>query len=212
MNWLDLLIAVIVGVGLIKGLFDGLIKQVVSVVSFILAIFFAGKTAKPLCDFLVSFEPVTNIVSPQVITVICYILAFVLIIVIFRWLGRLLDKAIESPVSCLNHALGGILGAFLSLLLSSLVLNVLTIVDSDSKVIKEHTKNESALFYKVEGIVTFISPFIKEAHKIKKDSRPTSRIPDKTAEKHIAKFLQSGLINHFTHDKYKKKEPIIYKI
>lgn len=28
-------------------------------------------------------------------------------------------------------------------------------------------------------------------------------IPDKTAEKHIAKFAQSGLINHFAHDKYK---------
>ncbi|MDR1181809.1 MAG: DUF3987 domain-containing protein, partial [Bacteroidales bacterium] len=29
-------------------------------------------------------------------------------------------------------------------------------------------------------------------------------IPPKTAEKHIAKFVQSGLINHFAHDKYKK--------
>jgi hypothetical protein len=32
----------------------------------------------------------------------------------------------------------------------------------------------------------------------------TLNIPDKTAEKHIAKFVQSGLINHFAHDKYKK--------
>jgi hypothetical protein len=29
-------------------------------------------------------------------------------------------------------------------------------------------------------------------------------IPPKTAEKHIAKFVQSGLLNHFAHDKYKK--------
>jgi hypothetical protein len=29
-------------------------------------------------------------------------------------------------------------------------------------------------------------------------------IPDKTAEKHIAKFVQSGLINHFSYAKYKK--------
>ncbi|HOG19604.1 MAG TPA: DUF3987 domain-containing protein, partial [Salinivirgaceae bacterium] len=32
----------------------------------------------------------------------------------------------------------------------------------------------------------------------------TLNIPDKTAEKYIAKFIQSGLINHFAHDKYKK--------
>jgi hypothetical protein len=30
-------------------------------------------------------------------------------------------------------------------------------------------------------------------------------IPDKTAEKHIAKFVQNGLINHFSHGKYKKQ-------
>jgi hypothetical protein len=29
-------------------------------------------------------------------------------------------------------------------------------------------------------------------------------IPPKTAEKHVAKFAQSGLLNHFAHDKYKK--------
>lgn len=33
----------------------------------------------------------------------------------------------------------------------------------------------------------------------------TLNIPDKTAEKHIAKFVQSGLINHFAHDKYFKQ-------
>ena len=31
-------------------------------------------------------------------------------------------------------------------------------------------------------------------------------IPDKTAEKHIAKFVQSGLINHFARDKYQKNK------
>jgi len=29
-------------------------------------------------------------------------------------------------------------------------------------------------------------------------------IPDKTAEKHITKFVQNGLINHFAHGKYRK--------
>ncbi len=30
------------------------------------------------------------------------------------------------------------------------------------------------------------------------------KIPDKTAEKHIARFVQNGLVNHFSHDKYYK--------
>ncbi|MDR1173092.1 MAG: hypothetical protein LBL24_11625 [Bacteroidales bacterium] len=30
------------------------------------------------------------------------------------------------------------------------------------------------------------------------------QIPDKTAEKNMAKFVRSGLINHFTYDKHRK--------
>jgi hypothetical protein len=33
----------------------------------------------------------------------------------------------------------------------------------------------------------------------------TSFIPDKTAEKQMAKFVQSGLLNHFVHDKHRKQ-------
>ncbi|GHV61945.1 hypothetical protein FACS1894195_3250 [Bacteroidia bacterium] len=31
-------------------------------------------------------------------------------------------------------------------------------------------------------------------------------IPDRTVERHIAKFVQNNLITHFSHDKYKKVE------
>ena len=169
-NWLDLLIVGIVSIGLIKGLFDGLIKQVVSLVSLILAVFFAGRTAKPLCDYLVNQEFLTNIISTQIIAAICYILAFTLIILVFGFLGKILNKTIKvTPVSCLNYMLGGLLGAFTLLLLLSLIFNVLTAIDSDSKIIKEQTKKESVLFDKVEKIVPFISPFIKDAHKIKEN-------------------------------------------
>jgi len=186
MNWLDLVIVVVVAIGLIKGLFDGFIKQVISLVSFVLAIFFAGKTARPLRDFLTSHDSITHVLSPPVISVICYILAFILIIVVFRWLGNLLNKVMMSAISLINSVLGGILGCFLSLLILSLFFNVLAIFDSDSKILKNQTKKESVLFHKVEAIVPLISPFIKEAVKIKenlpapvKDNPQENKEPDK---------------------------------
>ena len=186
MNWLDLAIVVVAAIGLIKGLFDGLIKQIISLVSFILAIFFAGKTARPLRDFLISRDSITHFISLQVISVICYILAFILIIIIFGWIGKLLNKAIASPMSCINYILGGLLGCSLSLLALSLLFNVLIVFDSNSKILKEQTKNESIFFYKVGKIVPLISPFIKEAIKIQenlplpvKDNPQENKEPDK---------------------------------
>ena len=182
MNWLDLLIIIILAIGLIKGLFDGFIKQVVSLISLILAVFFAGRTAKPLYDLLVDLKSLTNIVSPQIIAAICYILAFTLIVLVFRWLGNILNKTIKvTPISCLNYMLGGFLGAFTLLLLLSLIFNILTAIDSDSRIIKIQTKKESVLFDKVEKIVPFISPFIKDAHKMK-DNLP---IPTQEKESKI---------------------------
>jgi len=165
MNWLDLAIVIVLAVGLIKGLFDGLVKQVVSLASFILAIFLGGKTAQPLRDFLIKYDSITQVVSPQIITAVCYILAFIVIIFIFNKLAKLLKSVMASSVSCLNHIAGGFLGCLVSLLLLSLLFNVLTVFDPESKTLKLQTKQESAFFYKVEAIIPLISPYIKDVKK-----------------------------------------------
>ena len=169
MNWLDLTIVIVVAIGLIKGMIDGLVKQVISLVSFIFAIFFAGQASKPLREFLLNQDSITHAISPQIITVICYILTFILIIFVFNYLAKLLKKILTSPVSCLNYFLGGLSGSLLALLILSLLINVLTLIDWNSKIIKEQTKKESALFYKVEAIVPLISPVLKKTAKNKEN-------------------------------------------
>ena len=170
MNWLDLLIIIALGIGLIKGLFDGFINQVISLISLILAIIFAGKIARPFRDMLISHESVSGFVSPHIVTVICYILVFAVILLAFRWLGALLNKIVKvTPISCLNFMLGGLLGAFFALFFLSLTFNIITSFDSDSKIIKESAKNESVFFYKVQKLVIYIAPLIKESHKLKEE-------------------------------------------
>ena len=174
MNWLDISILSVVAIGLIKGLFDGFVKQIISSVSLVLAIFFAGKTARPLRDMLVNIDFVANLVSPHIITVICYILSFSLILLIFKWLSILLNKTIKvTPISCLNYALGGFLGVIFSLFILSLIFNIITGFDSNSKLIKAETKEQSILFFKVEKLVTFIAPLVKEVHKVKEELPPS---------------------------------------
>ena len=45
MNWLDITLLCLAGIGFVKGLFDGIIKQVVSLIALVVAIFFCSKAA-----------------------------------------------------------------------------------------------------------------------------------------------------------------------
>ena len=45
MNWLDITLLCLAGIGFVKGLFDGVIKQVVSLIALLVGIFFCTKAA-----------------------------------------------------------------------------------------------------------------------------------------------------------------------
>ena len=164
MNWIDLLVLLVIGFGIIKGLYDGFLKQAVALASLVLAIFFAGQVARLFRDMLMSYEAVSNFAYPQIITAGCYILAFIVIFIVLNKLGGILSKVttIVIPISCLNFLLGGLAGIFFSLFFLSLVFNLTTLLDSGSKIIKEDTKNNSFFFHKVEKLATFVAPLINE--------------------------------------------------
>ena len=185
MNWIDLLVLVVLGFGIIKGLYDGFIKQVIALASLVLAVFFAGQIARPFRDMLMSNVSIANSISPQVITIGCYILSFMLIIMVLRKLSILLNKTVNmiAPTSCLNFVLGGLLGAVSMLFFLSLTFNIITNVDPNSKIIKEDTKNRSIFFYKVEKVVTFIAPLIKQSHFIKEETPDLQKDKDNQDKK-----------------------------
>ena len=56
MNWLDITLLCLAGIGFVKGLFDGVIKQVVSLIALVIAIFFCGKAAAWLKGYILVFS------------------------------------------------------------------------------------------------------------------------------------------------------------
>lgn len=77
------------------------------------------------------------------------------------------------------------------------VKEVLTLLARYAKNIQEHAQpNQKQLFLEALPPEFSRQNYLAAAKRL--------NIPDKTAEKHIAKFTQSGLINHFAHDKYRK--------
>ncbi|MDR0542197.1 MAG: CvpA family protein [Dysgonamonadaceae bacterium] len=162
MNWLDLIIAACILVGLIKGLSDGFIKQLVSLAALILAVVFAGQIAVPVRSFLLQ-HVVGNALSPQIITALCYIIAFVLIILAISLFGKIVDVAIKlTPAKPLNVLLGGLFGVFIWTLSLSVVFNLFAVFDSGSAVLSRHTQEKSLFYLPVKSILPTVYPVWKK--------------------------------------------------
>jgi Uncharacterized membrane protein, required for colicin V production len=169
MSWLDLLIIILIGLGLIKGLFDGVIKQVISFLSLIFAIFFTGKGVALIRKHIfLSLNSVEDI--PEYILIpVCYLLTFSLISGGFWFVGKMIHKTIKkTPLSSFNSLLGGLLGGAQVLLLLSLMFNLMNVLDRDSRIVNKQIKEDSVLFTKVKAVIPELYPHVKEYIKDRK--------------------------------------------
>lgn len=161
MNWLDLIIILCIGIGVIKGLFDGFVKQVISLIALVLSVLFAGYLASSLQGFIGGLELVPDYLCYP----LSYVLSFVLIFGLMGLLGRFLQQAIEwSFLGCMNNLAGGFVGMLISVVGLSLLFNFLIIFDRNSRLIGKQTKRESVLFSSVQQVVPALYPYIK--HKV----------------------------------------------
>jgi membrane protein required for colicin V production len=162
MNWLDIAIIVCVAAGLIKGLFAGFIKQAVSFLALILAIFFSGQLALFLRTSSQHLDAFSSM-NQSIFSAICYILAFALIIIAIVLLGRIVNIAIKmTPAKWLNILLGGLFGSLIWIFSLSIIFNLLYIFDFHSWIIKKETQEKSILYEDVKNVVPTVYPFIRE--------------------------------------------------
>ena len=155
MNWLDIVILCLVGAGLIKGLFDGVIRQVAALVAFIVGIYLCAGVARWLCGYLNQLEWFPG----QAVLFTSYFLGFVLIVGVVLLAGFVVHKMIDAtPLSILNHLAGGLLGLLLMILFISFILNVIEMFDTGSDLLPQETKVESHLYYTIKKIIPTIFP------------------------------------------------------
>lgn len=155
MNWIDITILVLLAVATIKGLFDGFIKQVSSLLGIGLGIAFAGMFFRVFDPLFLRFAPGI----PQVIaTILGYIIAFLIIFVVVKLVGLLMKKICNAiflgPVDTL---LGGGVGILTCLLVVSLLLNAIDRIDPESQhLIPRTVKEKSYLYGNIKSIVPAI--------------------------------------------------------
>lgn len=155
MNWLDIVLLCLAGIGFLKGLFDGMIKQVVSLIALAVAIYFCSEVACKLEGYIVK----SGLFSAESATIVSYIVSFLLILGVIVLAGELIHRVIgATPLSILNHLGGGALGLIVMLLFLSLGLNLIEVVDKKSSLISPEIKVESHLYARIKEIVPTIYP------------------------------------------------------
>lgn len=158
MNWLDAVIIIILGIGLVKGFIDGLIIEISKILALVLGIFlsihFSGWTAARLSDY---FDLQTAWLGT-----LAFALTFIVIVIAVNLLGRLLDSVLKAA------ALGFFLritGAVFGILKMALILSVIFIfintVNQRIRILPEKVTSNSNLYHPIADIVPSIFPIVE---------------------------------------------------
>ena len=174
MNYLDIIIAVPLLYGLIKGFSNGLIKEVTALLSLVVGVYFA-------INFSEYLEPKVVAVLggyEEFVSVIAFAVLFVVSVLCINTLGFVIDKLTKAlALGIISRVLGGVFGLLKVVVIFSFLLFVIT----DYNLVDEKTKKESVLFEPLEDIAGIITP------KLKKHQSILDKI-DKGAEKVIDKI------------------------
>lgn len=153
MNWLDITLLCLAGVGFVKGLFDGIIKQVVSLIALLVGIFFCAKAAAWLRGYILAL----GWFPEEGVTILSYLAGFLLIVGVVLLAGEILHRIVGvTPLSLLNHLAGGVLGLCFMMAFVSLLLNGQELIDRGSVLIPQQAKVESRLYHPVKEILPTI--------------------------------------------------------
>jgi membrane protein required for colicin V production len=155
MNWLDIVILCLTGVGLLKGLYDGMIGQVVSLAAMIIGIYLCAGSAEWLRGYLTKWDW-----FPQhAVMMTSYVLGFILIVGVIILAGQIVHRLVSvTPLSIFNHIIGGLLGLLMMMLFISLVFNVIEMFDHNSVILSQEIKVESRLYFYIKNIIPTIFP------------------------------------------------------
>ncbi len=176
MNTFDLFIFIPVALGLIFGLFKGFVKEVVSLLAIVLALFLAEMLNT-------SFAPVVAEwfdLSEKMATTVSYTLIFILTVTGAFFISRITDKVLRSiSLGWLNSLAGGVFGALKYAIVVSVLMNVFDALDSKFSFADPQKKEDSIAYYPVMKLAPSLW---KEAKKTYEENKNKFPEPEQTIQ------------------------------
>lgn len=164
MNLLSGIIIVILLFALIRGFSQGLVKQVFSIIGFILGIIaaylFAGKVAPYLSEF---FNAPLSFMLP-----LSYFLVFIGVVIICSIVGRLFHHLITfATLGPLNRLGGAVVSTLKYAIILGLVLNLYTSLDKNGRLISMEMRENTLLYKPLQQLGEMMLPYIGEIQQLR---------------------------------------------
>ena len=146
MQTIDIIIVILLAVGLIGGLRDGLVKQVAGLAGLIGGLLLGRAFYLPVGAWLVD----TFGMSVQVAQVASFILILVIVPLLFSLVGWLVSKLLSAIcLGWVNRLLGALVGVLKYLLFVGVVITGIEFFDQHDTFVSEQKKESSVLYYPI---------------------------------------------------------------
>ena len=174
MNYLDIILGVFLLLGLYKGIKNGLLLELASLLALILGVYGAIHFSFYAADYLkdrVEWEPAT-------LNLIAFAVTFIVIVLVITLTGKLLTKLAKLiMLGILNKILGAVFGLLKSAFILSVLLMFINSITARFNLIQEETKEGSVLYPFVEPIAPLVLPNLLKKIEILRNEEPEQQEP-----------------------------------
>jgi len=159
MNYLDIIIVVPLLYGFIKGLSNGLVNEVTSLLALFIGVYIAINFSEFLepkfIDILDGYQ--------EFVPVLAFGVLFLVSVLCVKMLGFFVDKITKAlALGIFSRVLGGVFG-FLKVVV---IFSFLLFFISDYNLLRSQTKERSVLFNPLTNVAEFITPQLKKHQSI----------------------------------------------
>lgn len=159
MSILDIILLVVLGFGLIRGLMNGFFIEIASLVGLALGLYGAIHFSYFMSDFLKDKLDWTE----KTIQIVAFASTFIIIVLVISLTGKFLTKVADAAaLGIFNKILGALFGALKLALILSVILIVFERFNKAIPMVKEETLENSVLYNPIKNMVPFIFPSIIE--------------------------------------------------
>ncbi|KOR30004.1 hypothetical protein TI04_07225 [Achromatium sp. WMS2] len=152
MTWIDYGIVGIIGISALSGLFRGLIREALSTVVWILALWLAWYYFRTLADYLRPW-----IGSQSIRLAVAFVIAFLIVVIVGGLVGMLLGLLVDkSGLSFIDQLLGAVFGIARGVML----VTILVLLGELTTLPKEDWWRESQLIGNIQHIAAWIVEFL----------------------------------------------------
>lgn len=155
MNHVDIILAIPLAIGAIRGFARGFVLEIASLVGLVAGVFIAalfaditGKIILGMVDW-----------NPGAVKIIAFAITFLLVIIVVHMVARVIEKLFKmTGLNILNRLAGIGAGIIKVAFILSVVLVFFNHLNRFGNLMSEETQNESYLYEKVAGLVYTVLP------------------------------------------------------